>query len=58
MKSKPTYEELEKKVEALEKALAQEELSEQALRASEEKFSKAFRANPSMMAMSTLVRRR
>ncbi|MFC1555248.1 PAS domain S-box protein, partial [candidate division KSB1 bacterium] len=46
--SKPTYEELEKRIEELES-------TEEALRLSEEKFSKAFYGSPDSITISSLI---
>jgi len=55
MARKSTYEELEQKVEALEKELASDRRLEGVLRESEDMFWKAFRSSPAAMVITTLA---
>ena len=58
MAEKPTYEELEQRVQELEQAEADCKRAEESLRESEEKFYIFFQNNPALMALSILPERR
>jgi len=54
MAEKPTYKELEKRIQELERAGSNRKQTEKALKRSEEKFAKAFHHGPLMMAISSI----
>jgi len=54
MAEKPTYEELEQRIQELEKAEFERKKAEEALRESKEKFSKLFQTSPNVLIISTL----
>jgi PAS domain S-box-containing protein len=55
MTKKPTYEELEQRVRELEEESLERRQAEEALRESEELFSKAFHSNPNPLLISKLT---
>ena len=54
MSDKPTYEELEQRVRALERAASDHKRIENELKESEKRFSTIFHNSPAAMAMTTL----